>query len=406
MSERDDRRDAGDFYPGGKVYAIGPVAPGGGDVKHSDFAEVAVKTGTIADLKQAVESLAATLGARLVSLALAFAALSLPAAEVQTARLADLDIDTATVVTNASFTGLATTADTAAAISAAEQSATNYTDAASRAATNYTASASAALSASCSLAFAQATNAVATAALAATNLTVAATNALATTGKVRWAHSADNILSPDRQWALTYDDVYDFRFAVLDCENGHYTPIAYLSEIPNVPAWAMASTAPLPPDYASVTTKTSSIRRNYINTKWIFDGFAQEAGDANTAYRLQSVVNTYWYLDYDETSGRWAKANTDDDIYYPFAYLTDIPAHTNADWNAASGPAQILNKPAIPATAADVGATSPQAVTNIVRDLSLGGIWDSDLQIWWTPRMRNGSLTYEATTNVNLNAGN
>jgi len=45
-------------------------------------------------------------------------------------------------------------------------------------------------------------------------------------------------------------------------------------------------------------------------------------------------------------------------------------------------------------------------VTNIVRDLSLGGIWDAELQVWWTPRMRNGSLTYEATTNVNLSAGN
>ena len=49
---------------------------------------------------------------------------------------------------------------------------------------------------------------------------------------------------------------------------------------------------------------------------------------------------------------------------------------------------------------------TPQGVTNIVRDLSLGGIWDAELQVWWTPRMRNGSLTYEATTNVNLNAEN
>ena len=49
---------------------------------------------------------------------------------------------------------------------------------------------------------------------------------------------------------------------------------------------------------------------------------------------------------------------------------------------------------------------TPKGVTNIVRDLSLGGIWDEELQVWWTPRMRNGSLTYEATTNVNLNAEN
>lgn len=48
----------------------------------------------------------------------------------------------------------------------------------------------------------------------------------------------------------------------------------------------------------------------------------------------------------------------------------------------------------------------PSVVANIVRDLSLGGIWDPQLEVWWTPRMRNGSLTYEATTNVNLNAEN
>ena len=35
-----------------------------------------------------------------------------------------------------------------------------------------------------------------------------------------------------------------------------------------------------------------------------------------------------------------------------------------------------------------------------------GGIWDEDLQVWWTPVMSNGKLTYQATTNVNLNAEN
>lgn len=50
--------------------------------------------------------------------------------------------------------------------------------------------------------------------------------------------------------------------------------------------------------------------------------------------------------------------------------------------------------------------TTAASVTNVVRDLSLGGIWDPDIEVWWTPRMRGGSLTYEATTNVNLNAGN
>ena len=42
----------------------------------------------------------------------------------------------------------------------------------------------------------------------------------------------------------------------------------------------------------------------------------------------------------------------------------------------------------------------------MIREQSLGGIWDEELQVWWTPSMRKGSLTYEATTNVNLNAEN
>ncbi|MBQ4424094.1 MAG: hypothetical protein II872_07210 [Clostridia bacterium] len=57
-------------------------------------------------------------------------------------------------------------------------------------------------------------------------------------------------------------------------------------------------------------------------------------------------------------------------------------------------------------TASEVGATTPADVTAAIREQSLGGIWDAELEVWWTPRMKNGSLTYEATTNVNLNAGN
>ena len=45
-------------------------------------------------------------------------------------------------------------------------------------------------------------------------------------------------------------------------------------------------------------------------------------------------------------------------------------------------------------------------VTAAIREHSLGGIWDRDLEVWWTPIMENGALRYIATTNVNLNAGN
>ena len=42
----------------------------------------------------------------------------------------------------------------------------------------------------------------------------------------------------------------------------------------------------------------------------------------------------------------------------------------------------------------------------VVREKSLGGIWDQELEVWWTPVMRGGALTYQATTNVNMNAEN
>lgn len=45
-----------------------------------------------------------------------------------------------------------------------------------------------------------------------------------------------------------------------------------------------------------------------------------------------------------------------------------------------------------------------EIATNVVRECSLGGIWDATLQVWWTPVMANGKLTYQATTNVNMNA--
>ena len=56
--------------------------------------------------------------------------------------------------------------------------------------------------------------------------------------------------------------------------------------------------------------------------------------------------------------------------------------------------------------ATDLIRESTNAARAVVREMSLGGIWDAELEVWWTPRMRNGSLTYEATTNVNLNAEN
>ena len=96
--------------------------------------------------------------------------------------------------------------------------------------------------------------------------------------------------------------------------------------------------------------------------------YADTAGRADEA----SWANHAFYLD----DGSYQMTITD--------VLGEIAAATNA----------------IPRSA----GVDAETVTNIVRDISLGGIWDETLQVWWTPVMRNGSLTYQATTNVNLNA--
>lgn len=46
-----------------------------------------------------------------------------------------------------------------------------------------------------------------------------------------------------------------------------------------------------------------------------------------------------------------------------------------------------------------------ETVVQTVRETN-GGVWDQKLEVWWTPKMENGKLTYQATTNVNLKAEN
>ena len=54
------------------------------------------------------------------------------------------------------------------------------------------------------------------------------------------------------------------------------------------------------------------------------------------------------------------------------------------------------------------GGVSEATVTNIaeavVREQSLGGIYDDELGVWWTPHMSGGAYYWTATTNVNLSA--
>ena len=77
--------------------------------------------------------------------------------------------------------------------------------------------------------------------------------------------------------------------------------------------------------------------------------------------------------------------------------IPDVPPET--DPNVPSW-AKAPSKPTY--TASEVGATDGEAVTNIVRQMSLGGIYDDELGVWWTPHMKNGAYYWTATTNVNL----
>lgn len=96
----DRREDAGDFYPGGKVISTRPVATGG-DVKHSEFEDLDVRTNTIPDLREAVRELGRRLGATVVT---ALAACVAIAATVQTVPVNYLDFDAnPSIVTNVVF---------------------------------------------------------------------------------------------------------------------------------------------------------------------------------------------------------------------------------------------------------------------------------------------------------------
>lgn len=104
MSAADTRRDPGDFYPGGKRVVTTPVTMGG-DVKHSDFADVTVETNTMPNMRQAIETLAQKLGATVAAvIAAAFVA---NGAGFDSVPVNDIDFDAnPSVVTNVTFDGL------------------------------------------------------------------------------------------------------------------------------------------------------------------------------------------------------------------------------------------------------------------------------------------------------------
>lgn len=84
------------------------------------------------------------------------------------------------------------------------------------------------------------------------------------------------------------------------------------------------------------------------------------------------------------------------------ALTNDIPAVPAETDPTVPSWAKAPSKPTY--TASEVGATDGETVTNIVREVSLVGIWDSKLGVWWTPHMDDGGYYWIATTNVDMNA--
>ena len=163
-------------------------------------------------------------------------------------------------------------------------------------------------------------------------------------------------------------------FAAVDVLNPPWTDPDYSTSNAALVA-TIEATAPAPGNYAAVSNAAMTALQSYTET--------------------------------DPTVPAWAKAETQP---LPPNYTTvsdkamsALQSYTETDPTISSW-AKAAQKPTY--TASEVGATTPADVTAAIREQSLGGIWDEALQVWWTPRMRNGSLTYEATTNVNLSAEN
>ena len=139
------------------------------------------------------------------------------------------------------------------------------------------------------------------------------------------------------------------------------------------------ATAPAPGDYATVSNRAMSAIQEH-QTLW-------PAVEASTNY-TDAVA-----AEFENGTRTAANAN---------GALQAI----EADYARGAGEANSLFDENGTKSYSDIMSDSTNAARAVVREMSLGGIWDAQLEVWWTPVMRNGSLTYQATTNVNLNAEN
>lgn len=149
-------------------------------------------------------------------------------------------------------------------------------------------------------------------------------------------------------------------------------------------------TAPAPGNYSAVSNAAMSAAA-------ATNDFLRNNGQAVMNGNL--VMNGHILFPYFENNGMFIGAQTPGALYFQSTY----PGYANR--------CVVLDIDRIPENdTVDIAflheVPTSEDITAAIRAQSLGGIWDAELEVWWTPVMRNGSLTYQATTNVNLNAEN
>ena len=388
----DKRTDAGQFYPGGKVVSTRPVATGG-DVRHAEFADVTVETNTMPALRAAVRSLAAKLGATVVSALAVSAAIG---ASVQTVPINDLDFDAnPNVVTNVTLEGLATTGEVARVVADAEQNLTGATNAVLDAAKDYTDSAMAGATPGD---YANVSN----------RSVNALSRAEAEAGFTEWVYSDESTgvevigqptfvsdSGPDTYWFFQlllngapaslyiYDNAYATTLrAVNEGDDGNISFTANRIRLPTM------ADVQLTPIYGG---------NGHEYEGWVIEPQEYEGETVSLFFEYGAPPCFTW-----GEFGAEVATNVTTDVIQSEHFTATLVANPVIGYTLGSQ----TDKPIASTNDLARASAIPPVVTNIVRDLSLGGIWDSQLEIWWTPRMANGSLTYEATTNVNLNEEN
>ena len=176
--------------------------------------------------------------------------------------------------------------------------------------------------------------------------------------------------------------------------------------------------------YPRLGGPTITLTRNDIENSWTLEygaptGATYNPATTNAPATVQTLYFTITVEGYEEMSGtNYTLFRTNETQGSSVAYLADIPpVVTNVitkSYVESLGISSEEEDPNVPAwakaatkpeyTAEEVGATTPEDVIAAIREQSLGGIWDQQLRVWWTPVMSNGKLTYQATTNVNMNA--